>query len=79
MGEWKADKRNGSGTGSIFSPTYYKGITTLADGSKFEGEWDNGERNGWNVMEWANGFHFQGNFIRGLPEGYILEIVFDVI
>ena len=47
VGEWKDDKRNGSGT-------YY-----WLDGRKYEGKWRNGDYHGWGVYSWPDGRRYE--------------------
>ena len=51
-GEWKDDKRNGSGT-------YY-----WLDGRKYEGKWRNGDYHGWGVYSWPDGRRYEVPVVR---------------
>lgn len=45
--------------------TYY-----WEDGSKYEGEWENGTRTGYGVMTWANGAKYAGYWSKSQRSGY---------
>ena len=45
------------------------GSYTLADGSRYDGEWWGGAQQGHGIASWADGSRYEGMLADGLPEG----------
>lgn len=79
-GDWKDDKRHGTGT-SVYSggDTYTgdhvngnrhgKGKYTWANGAVYDGDWVDGQRTGKGTMTWADGSYYTGDWVDGYQHG----------
>lgn len=45
------------------------GAVKFADGSKFEGFWENDAANGLGRLQYQNGDYYEGNYICSIKEG----------
>jgi len=46
-----------------------KGTEELEDGSKYEGEFRDGKKQGYGVYEWADGSEYKGNWLENNIDG----------
>ena len=73
-GEGRIDARGSWGYGTSVGTVregrrHGRGVTTYADGSRYEGDFVDGKEHGRGAMTWANGNRYEGDFVDGERAG----------